>query len=212
MRSRDTKCLAQDQTTNHSPAETQSKSVWLRVWPTARPPCLPAGRTWHGRQVQPQRLRQLHVLRKPPGWAHAASGLKGFPARAWLDDLSFTHKHPKGTGHPHGVPGGRIPPRSSGHSVWQKPAHTSVLAAKPEIGDLHVNPLVLSLSTASDAIRRASRVSLMAPALAGVCAPPGGSLQALPMSVFCTQATWVFKSQHPEHSLQVFKSNHFHMM
>lgn len=76
------KLFAQGQTAktnNVNNAETQTKSVWDCVWMLVLAPEAAAG-----------------VLGMLPGWVHSISGQKGFPARVWLDDLSFTHKHPKG--------------------------------------------------------------------------------------------------------------------
>ena len=46
--------------------------------------------------------------------------------------------------------------RGTGPSAREQPAHTSVLAIKPEIGDLRLKPLGLLLSTMADPIRLAS--------------------------------------------------------
>lgn len=53
---------------------------------------------WEGCSSEPQRLEQTgYVLEMLPGWGHCVSGQKGFPAKAWLGDLSFIHKQLKGT-------------------------------------------------------------------------------------------------------------------
>lgn len=63
--------------------------------PTATPHSLSGVRTVWMLVLAPEAAAGASALGMLPGWTHSASGQKGFPARVWLDDLGFTHKHPK---------------------------------------------------------------------------------------------------------------------